>query len=101
MRRLIRRVLFVLLIAAIMAPLVEAFDYWDTPGLTNDTEFQVATLAMVAGLFSVVAFLAIKAHRALSPHLKLRPEEDDRSFTGTTPFQAFHGCSPPGVPLRI
>jgi hypothetical protein len=98
---LIQRVLFVLLIAAMLAPLVEAFDFWDNPGLTNDTEFQVATLAMVAGLFSVVAFIAIKARRAPSPHVGLDPQEHDRSSTGNAPFPVFHGCSPPGIPLRI
>jgi hypothetical protein len=100
-RPMIRSVLVVLLIAALMAPLVEAFDSWDKAGLINDSEFQVATLAMAAGLFSVVAILAIKAHRALSPHVELCPQEEDRSFIGAAPFLVFHGCSPPGVPLRI
>ena len=97
---LIRRFLFVLLIAAMMAPLVEAFDFRDNPGLTKDTDYQLAALAMVAGLFSAVAFIAIKAHRALSHHVELCRQVKDRSFTGSTRSLVFHGCSP-RVPLRI
>jgi len=49
--RILWTVVFLLLIAAMLAPLAEGFDRWDSaPGLGQDTEFQVAALAM--GMFA-------------------------------------------------
>lgn len=96
-----RRVLFLLLIAAMMAPLIEAFDSWDKAGLTNDTEFQIATLAMVAGLFAVVAFVATRLRFTFGHLADLGLQVKDGMIRGAVPSSIFHGSSPPGVPLRI
>jgi hypothetical protein len=101
-RHTIRNIVFVLLIVGLLAPVAESFDRWDsTPGLAGDTEFQVAVLAMAAGLFTVVALGVIRlCHRLRQVAHFCLP------VTGVTSREAaflpfFPGCSPPGVQLRI
>jgi hypothetical protein len=101
-RSLIRAVLLALLIAASLAPLAESFDSWDaTPGLASDTEFNVAALALAAGLFATVALLAVRLCCPRSPlaHSKLPLSGNSFRYVVLLPF--FPGCSPPGIPLRI
>ena len=50
MRRLLQLGTLVLLAATLLVPLFESFDRWDSPGLSNDTEFH---------LFAIVLFLAL------------------------------------------
>jgi hypothetical protein len=101
-RSAIRRVLLVLLIAASLAPVVETFDFWDsTPGLFSDTEFNVAALALVAGLFAAVALLAVRAFCPRTPQVHAKLPVTGRTFLGTVLLPFFPGCSPPGMPLRI
>ena len=71
----LRRALVVLLFAALLAPVLEAFDSWDaTPGLACDTEFHVAVLATAAGLLAAVAFAAVRIMSPLARFARLRPE---------------------------
>jgi hypothetical protein len=101
-RSIIRCVLSALLIAALLAPVVEAFDSWDaTPGLASDTEFNVAALALVTGLFAVVAFAAVRASLTRASRSYFRLPAVGRMLRGPVLLPFFHGCSPPGVPLRI
>jgi hypothetical protein len=90
------------LVAALLAPVAEAFDSWDaTPGLANDTEWNVAALALVAGLFAAVAFVACVKLPAGTPQKTRGLRARGRMFRGAVPLPFFPGCSPPGLPLRI
>jgi hypothetical protein len=102
-RHIIRSVIFVFLIAAMMAPVVESFDHWDdTPGLAGDTEFQVAALALVAGLFTVVAALVVtKLCAQRSPQTRSSQPVTGTVSLGATLPPFFPGCSPPCLQLRI
>jgi hypothetical protein len=101
-RSIIRCVLSALLIAALLAPVVEAFDSWDaTPGLASDTEFNVAALALFAGLSAVVAFAAVRMRLIVTARSYFRLPAVGRMLRGPALLPFFPGCSPPGVPLRI
>jgi hypothetical protein len=100
-RSLLSRALMVLLLAALLAPVLEAFDRWDaTPGLAGDTEFHVAALAVAAGLLAAVAIVAVRvslpwARCACAPSAA-------RGFCGVAMPPTFcSGSSPPSIPLRI
>jgi hypothetical protein len=87
-RSLIWGVLLTLLIVASLAPLAESFDSWDaTPGLANDTEFNVAVLALAAGC-------------PRSPQAHFCLPVNGKTLCGTVLLPFFPGCSPPGMPLR-
>jgi len=94
--------LLALLIVASLAPLAESFDSWDTtPGLAGDTEFNVAALALVVGLFATVAMLAVRLCCPRSPQTHFSLPENGKTLCGTVLLPFFPGCSPPGTPLRI
>lgn len=46
-----------LLIAAFIVPLIEFFDHWDPPGLSNDTEYAVYALVFAICLVLLVCKL--------------------------------------------
>jgi hypothetical protein len=101
-RSLIRGVLLAVLIAASLAPLAESFDSWDaTPGLASDTEFNVAALALAAGLFVTVALLAVRLGRPNNSQAHSMLPASGITFRGAVLLPFFPGCSPPGAPLRI
>jgi hypothetical protein len=101
-RSLIRGVLLSLLIAASLAPLAESFDSWDaTPGLASDTEFNVAALALAAGLFVTVALLAVRLGRPSNSQAHFILPASGITLCGAVLLPFFPGCSPPGAPLRI
>jgi hypothetical protein len=92
----------VLLLAALLAPAIEAFDSWDsTPGLAGDTEFHVAAMAIAAGLIAAVLVVAARIRVRLTD----LPSEDQpmsaRSYRSAPPLAFSSGSSPPLVPLRI
>jgi hypothetical protein len=98
----IRRVLLLLLIAALLAPVLETFDGWDsTPGLANDTEFHVAALAIVAGLLAAVALVAARICCPLVPFKRQQPRAAGPVNRMAAPLPFLSGSSPPGVSLRI
>jgi hypothetical protein len=98
----LRRALVVLLFAALLAPVLEAFDSWDTtPGLASDTEFHVAVLATAAGLLAAVAFAAVRSIFLLARFARLRPEPARAVQRSVAPLPLFSGTSPPRTPLRI
>src|ERR1035437_1181500 len=100
-RSLIWGVLLTLLIVASLAPLAESFDSWDaTPGLANDTEFNVVVLALAAGLFATVALLAVRLCCPRSPQAHFCLPVNGKTLCGTVLLPFFPGCSPPGMPLR-
>jgi hypothetical protein len=98
----LRRAFVVLLFAALLAPVLEAFDSWDrTPGLASDTEFHVAILATAAGLLAAVAVAAV---RIVCPQFRsacLRPKPARVMHRSVAPLPLFSDTSPPCTPLRI
>jgi hypothetical protein len=98
----LRRALVVLLFAALLAPMLEAFDSWDaTPGLASDTEFHVAVLATAAGLLAAVAFAAVRIIFPLARFARLRPQPARVGHRSFAPPPLFSDTSPPRTPLRI
>ena len=98
----IRRVLVVLLLGALLAPVLEAFDRWDsTPGLDSDTEFHVAALAIAAGLLAAVAMVAVRICCPLVPFMHPQLCSAGAAIRTAAALPFFSGSSPPGVPLRI
>jgi hypothetical protein len=101
-RFLIRRVLLLLLLGAMLAPVLEAFDCWDsTPGLANDTEFHVGALAVVTGLLATVALVAARICCLLVPFMRPQPCAAGAANRMAAPLPFFPGSSPPSLPLRI
>jgi hypothetical protein len=98
----LRRALAVLLFAALLAPVLEAFDSWDaTPGLASDTEFHVAVLAIAAGLLAAVVFAAVRIGCRQAQLARLRPKPARALHRSIAPLALFSDTSPPRVPLRI
>jgi hypothetical protein len=101
-RFLIRRVLLLLLFAALLAPVLETFDSWDsTPGLANDTEFHVTALAIVTGLLAAVVLVAVRICCLLVPFKRPQLRAAGPANRTPAPLPFFTGSSPPSVPLRI
>jgi hypothetical protein len=95
-------VLLLLLIAAFLAPVLEAFDRWDsTPDLASDTEFHVAFLAIATGLLATVAFVAARICCLFVPFMRRQPCALVAANRMTLPLLVFSGSSPPSIPLRI
>jgi hypothetical protein len=98
----LRRALLVLLFAALLAPVLEAFDSWDaTPGLASDTEFHLAVLATAAGLLTAVIFAAARIGCRQVRFARLRPEPASAWLSSVAPLPPFSDRSLPRVPLRI
>lgn len=57
MRRLLQFRTVMLLIAAFIMSLMEFFDHWDAPGLSNDTEYAIYALAFAICLVLLVCKL--------------------------------------------
>jgi hypothetical protein len=101
-RSLIQRALVALLFAALLAPVLEAFDSWDSsPGLARDTEFHVAEIALATGLSVAVIVVASHIARLLTYSTSL-DLADYRAASPTAPLLLFSPESPPSsTPLRI
>jgi len=56
-RRLLQVGTFLFVLVTFLAPLMECFDRWDTPGLSNDTEFGLFTLIFALCLVLLVCTL--------------------------------------------
>jgi hypothetical protein len=98
----LRRVFVVLLFAALLAPVLEAFDSWDrTPGLASDTEFHVAVLAIAAGLLAAVAVAAVRIACPQLCFARLSPQPARACHRSISPLLLFSDTSPPCTPLRI
>lgn len=54
MRRILQFSTFILILTVLLAPISEAFDRWDPPGLGHDTEF-----AVVGFVFCMVLVLLV------------------------------------------
>jgi hypothetical protein len=101
-RFLIPRVLLLLLLGALLAPVLELIDRWDsTPGLASDTEFHVAAMAIAAGLLATVALVAARICCLLVPFMGPQPCAASAANRMAMPLRFFSGSSPPGLPLRI
>lgn len=98
----LRRALLLLLFAALLAPVLEAFDSWDrTPGLASDTEFHVAMLATAAGLLATLVFTAVRIGCRHTEFARLRPQPVRAPHRSAAPLLRSSGTSPPRTPLRI
>jgi len=98
----LRRALVVLLLAALLAPVLEAFDSWDaTPGLASDTEFHVAVLATAAGLLAAVVCSAVRVACAQLQFARLSSQPARAVHRSVATLPHFSGTSPPRTPLRI
>jgi uncharacterized protein YacL len=62
-KRLLKLVTILFVSTTVLMPLLECFDRWDKPGLTNDTEFPVFLVTLFISLV-LLAVLAI-ARRAI------------------------------------
>jgi hypothetical protein len=56
-RRLLQVGTFLFVLVTFLAPLMECFDRWDAPGLSNDTEFGLFTLIFALCLVLLVCML--------------------------------------------
>ncbi len=91
-----------LLLAAFVTPLLEFFDRWDSPGLSNDTEF--AIFLLILGLTLVLLVSRLLAALALvfrlaKQHYRLRPERTVVARASSFDDLFIQPHSPP--PLRI
>lgn len=99
MRRILQFSTFILILTVLLAPISEAFDRWDPPGLGHDTEF-----AVVAFVFCMVLVLLVsKLVAMLNLIILLLPlpdalAPDKEALASTTAFHIDHlstGLSPP------
>jgi hypothetical protein len=102
MPRLFARLLVTLLLAALLAPVVEAFDHWDADtGITSDTEFHVAVLATAVGLIAAVLLRGVgRVALRFAQAWPLRTVVTALSLPRPC-CTAPSGASPPLIPLRI
>ena len=100
--RILWTVVFLLLIAAMLAPLAEGFDRWDSaPGLGQDTEFQVAALALLGGLCAVVVLTIARAAARVSWVRFARVAAGVRLPLDVILARVPADCSPPPLQLRV
>jgi hypothetical protein len=78
MRRILQFATFFFVLATALFPLVEYFDRWDSPGISNDTEFAVFLLIFVLCLVllvsKLVSALALRVNLVSVPYC-LRSDE--------------------------
>jgi hypothetical protein len=101
-RRLLQFATFLFVLVTFLAPLSECFDRWDTPGLSNDTEFAVFALILLLCLVLLVSRLvaacALLIHMVLLPRFgRCRQQPASQSGSGLAIFVP-PLCPPP---LRI
>jgi hypothetical protein len=92
MRRLFQFGAIMMLIGAVY-PLLELFDRWDTPGLSNDTElkvyallFAVCFVLLLSKLISSSALkLAFSSWRVFLREERVRPDEAEHAFVFAIP----------------
>ena len=102
MRRILQFSTLILILTVLLAPLSEAFDHWDPPGLGHDKEF-----AVVAFVFCIVLVLLVSKTVAMLSQIILLLAlsdalvPDKAALPSITSFRIsylFVGLSPP---LRI
>ncbi len=101
MKRLLKFVTIIFVSVTVLMPLLECFDTWDKPGLTNDTEFPVFLIALFISLV-LIAVLAIARRAMEQQQAQIRTavvyEVLWREFTAWIDFPVPPLVSPP---LRI
>ena len=90
----------VLLLAGLIAPIVELFDTWDPEGLENDTEFGVFALIFVLCLALLVCRLISSAALKFSL-MACGVLGDERREDGTATHSFFFVIPLYSPPLRI
>lgn len=102
MRRILQFSTFILILTMLLAPISEAFDHWDPPGLGHDTEFAVLAfvfcIALVLAVSNLVAMLRqiillLRLPGALVP--------DEEALPSITPFRISYLAADLSPPLRI
>lgn len=92
MRRLFQFGTVLMLIGAFV-PLLELFDHWDAPGLSNDTEYAVYAflflICLVLVLCKLISSAALRlgfvSLRILVPDQSAKPVETDHTFIFAVP----------------
>jgi hypothetical protein len=102
MRRLLQLSTLLLMVTVVAAPISEAMDRWDPPGLGHDTEFALVALVICLALVMLVSRMLAVLGQAISLVAALMaPAFDDRpgpSWSGQRGVLASAAFSPP---LRI
>lgn len=103
MKRLLRFVTLIMVTTTILMPLLEYFDRWDRPGLSNDSEFPLFLITLFISLVILVA-AAIASRMMARQNAQTETEitykfvrSEFRPWTDI-PTSAFTSISPP---LRI
>ena len=65
MRRLLQLSTLILILTVIVAPISEALDRWDPPGLSHDTEFAVFAFVLCIALVLLVSQLVAMAKQTI------------------------------------
>lgn len=66
MRRLLQFSTLLLMVTVVAAPISEAMDRWDPPGLGHDTEFKLVCLAICLALVVLVSQLLAMSQQVIS-----------------------------------
>lgn len=102
MRRILQFSTVILILTVLIAPISEAFDHWDPPGLGHDTES-----AVVAFVFCIVLVLLVsKLVAMLSQIILLIPlpgavVPDEEAIPSITSFRIGYLSAGLSPPLRI
>ena len=98
MKRMLRLVTILMVSVTFLMPLLECFDRWDGPGLSNDTEFPVFVIALLISMV-LLALVAIArrikdqlAKQTTTPIVYRRTNQESHAWFYITPTAAF---SPP------
>ncbi len=102
-RRLFQLGTLLLLVAAFAAPVVECFDRWDAPGITNDTEFSlfafVALLCLTLIVCRLLKALTLQVRLIALPYSPRAAAQPEAMPGGSVPAFFVPPLSSP--PLRI
>ena len=102
MRRLLQLSTLLLMVTVVAAPISEAMDHWDPPGLGHDTEFALVALVICLALVVLVSRMLAVLGQAISLVAALMAPVFDETprpaWTDPRGVLAFAAFSPP---LRI
>lgn len=79
MRRLLQAGTFLLVLSAFISPLLEYFDRWDSPGLSNDTELALFAVLVVLCLVLLLSLLISRRAADVAMSTERVPFEADGS----------------------
>ncbi len=102
MRRILQFSVFILILTVLLAPISEAVDRWDPPGLGHDTEFAVVAFVFCIALVLLVSKLvAMLRQIILLLQLPGSLPPDEQNFPSIIAFRISYLSAGPSPPLRI